>query len=42
MKMISAEQLQRLRETYPSGIRVELIRMEDMQAPLRRVHRALS
>lgn len=33
MKMISAEQLQRLRETYPSGIRVDLIRMEDMQAP---------
>lgn len=33
MKMISAEQLQRLRETYPSGIRMELIRMEDMQAP---------
>ena len=33
MKIIRPNQLQRLREAYPSGTRVELIRMEDIQAP---------
>ena len=33
MKMIRPEQLRRLRETYPAGTRVELIQMDDTQAP---------
>ena len=33
MRMILPEQLQRLRETYPKGARVELIQMDDFQAP---------
>ena len=33
MKMISREELKRLRETYPAGTRVELVRMDDEQAP---------
>ncbi len=33
MRMIRPEQLQRLRETYPKGSRVELIQMDDLQAP---------
>ena len=33
MRMIRPEQLQRLRETYPKGARVELIQMDDFQAP---------
>ncbi len=31
--MISNEQLRRLREQYPAGCRVELLRMDDPQAP---------
>ena len=31
--MIRPEQLQRLREAYPKGSRVELIQMDDLQAP---------
>ena len=33
MRVIRAEQLQRLRETYPAGTRVELLQMDDPQAP---------
>ena len=33
MRMIRPEQLKRLRETYPAGTRVELIQMDDAQAP---------
>ena len=33
MKGISRAELERLRETYPKGTRVELIRMDDAQAP---------
>ena len=33
MRMIRPEQLQRLRETYPKGARVELVQMDDFQAP---------
>ena len=33
MRMILPEQLQRLRETYPKGARVELVQMDDFQAP---------
>ena len=33
MRMISREELKRLRETYPAGTRVELIWMDDEQAP---------
>ena len=33
MKGISRAELERLRETYPAGSRVELIRMDDEQAP---------
>ena len=33
MKLPSKEQVARVREEYPTGARVELIRMEDMQAP---------
>ena len=33
MRMIRPDQLQRLREAYPKGSRVELIQMDDLQAP---------
>lgn len=33
MKTIRPEQLNRLREEYPAGTRVELVRMDDVQAP---------
>lgn len=33
MRMIRPEQLQRLREEYPFGARVELVCMDDVQAP---------
>lgn len=33
MRMIRPEQLRYLRETYPAGTRVELIQMDDVQAP---------
>ncbi len=33
MRMISSEQLRRLREQYPAGCRVELLQMDDPQAP---------
>jgi len=33
MKLISREQLAALRKQYPAGTRVELLRMEDVQAP---------
>lgn len=33
MRLIRPEQLQRLREAYPKGSRVELIQMDDLQAP---------
>ena len=33
MRMISHDQLQRLREAYPKGTRVELVQMDDPQAP---------
>lgn len=33
MRMISRGQLQRLREAYPKGSRVELVQMDDPQAP---------
>ena len=33
MRMISKEALQALRERYPAGIRVELVQMDDPQAP---------
>ena len=33
MRMIRPEQLKRLRETYPVGTRVELVQMDDTQAP---------
>lgn len=33
MRMISRDQLQRLREAYPKGSRVELVEMDDPQAP---------
>ena len=33
MQMIRPEQLERLRETYPAGTRVELVQMDDQQAP---------
>ena len=31
--MIRSDQLKRLRESYPPGTRVELMRMDDAQAP---------
>ena len=31
--MISKENIQKLKETYPVGTRVKLIQMEDIQAP---------
>ena len=33
MRMISKEALQALREQYPKGTRVELVQMDDAQAP---------
>lgn len=33
MKPISKEQLSLLRQQYPTGARVELLRMDDVQAP---------
>lgn len=33
MRMISKEALQALRERYPAGTRVELVQMDDPQAP---------
>ena len=33
MRMISKETLQALRERYPKGTRVELVQMDDTQAP---------
>ena len=33
MRMIRTEQLKHLRETYPTGTRVELVQMDDAQAP---------
>ena len=33
MRMIRPEQLEYLRETYPTGTRVELVQMDDAQAP---------
>lgn len=33
MRMIQPWQLELLRETYPDGTRVELVRMDDVQAP---------
>ena len=33
MKVISRAELERLRETYPKGTRVELICMDDEQSP---------
>ena len=33
MRIISIEQLLNLREKYPAGCRVELLKMDDIQAP---------
>lgn len=33
MRMISKEALRALRECYPAGTRVELVQMDDAQAP---------
>ena len=33
MRMISSEALQALRERFPTGTRVELVKMDDPQAP---------
>ena len=33
MRMISQEALQALRERFPKGTRVELVQMDDFQAP---------
>ena len=33
MRMIRPDQLKRLRESYPPSTRVELVRMDDEQAP---------
>ena len=33
MRMISKEALQVLRDRYPAGTRVELVKMDDAQAP---------
>ena len=33
MRMISKDTLVHLRETYPAGTRVELVKMDDFQAP---------
>ena len=34
MRIISKEQLLNLREKYPAGCRVELLKMDDIQAPV--------
>ncbi len=34
MRIISKERLHHLREKYPVGCRVELLRMDDIQAPV--------
>lgn len=33
MRMITKDELQALRSRYPSGTRVELLQMDDVQAP---------
>jgi hypothetical protein len=33
MRIIRPEQLEQLKKTYPNGTRVELVRMDDIQAP---------
>ena len=33
MRMIRPEQLEQLKKAYPNGTRVELIKMDDVQAP---------
>ena len=33
MRLIGKEELQALRERYPAGTRVELVQMDDAQAP---------
>ena len=33
MRMITKEQLEALRSRYPAGTRVELLQMDDVQAP---------
>lgn len=33
MRMITKEQLEGLRSRYPAGCRVELVQMDDVQAP---------
>ncbi len=33
MRFISKSELEMLRKTYPSGTRVELVQMDDVQAP---------
>ena len=33
MRMIKPDQLKYLRKTYPAGTRVELVQMDDVQAP---------
>ena len=33
MRMIRPEQLRHLRDTYPAGTHVELVQMDDAQAP---------
>jgi hypothetical protein len=33
MRIIRPEQLEQLRKTYPNGTRVELVQMDDIQAP---------
>lgn len=33
MRTISQKQLENLRSTYPTGTRVELLQMDDVQAP---------
>jgi len=33
MRIIRPEQLEQLKKAYPNGTRVELVRMDDIQAP---------
>ena len=33
MKLLSKEQIEQLRAEYPNGTRVELLQMDDVQAP---------
>jgi len=33
MRIIKPEQLEKLKESYPNGTRVELVRMDDIQSP---------